>query len=159
MVTNDTAMVFFSPSRRYFGHRRTIRPNAKKLYSVFLNRENMTWEAFASKVRTNQIGFMGEPNEVRPGRGEFHENPSTCICENPKAKAFDSGVLEAGTKSGTGDTGKGISESTDHLTDEQDSSELDYGELEEKVLSNKTGSEYDLFIKSEDPELEEILSD
>lgn len=158
MVTNNTAMFFF-PSRRYFGHRRTIRPNAKKLYSLFLNRENMTWEAFASKVRTNQIGFMGEPNEVRPGRGEFHENPSTCICENPEAKAFNSGVLNAGTKSDAGDTGKGISESTDHLADEQDLSELDYGELEEKVLSNKTGSEYELFIKSEDPELEEILSD
>ncbi|KAJ8625693.1 hypothetical protein MRB53_034223 [Persea americana] len=122
-VTNNNGNMarMLAGRRRYFGHRRTIRPNAKKLYSLFLNRENMTWEAFASKVRTNQIGFMGEPNEVRPG--------------------------------------KGISESTDHLADEQDLSELDYGELEEKVLSNKTGSEYELFIKSEDPELEEILSD
>jgi len=24
----------------------------------------MTWEEFASRVRTDQIGFMGEPNEV-----------------------------------------------------------------------------------------------
>ena len=30
---------------------------------------------------------MGEPNEVKPGRGEFHENPSSCICEDPVAKA------------------------------------------------------------------------
>ncbi|CAA6666747.1 unnamed protein product [Spirodela intermedia] len=67
--------------RRYFGHKTTIRPNAKKLYSVFQSRGNITWEEFASKVRSHQRGFMGEPNEVRPGRGEFHENPSPCICE------------------------------------------------------------------------------
>ncbi|OAY52201.1 hypothetical protein MANES_04G065200v8 [Manihot esculenta] len=73
--------------RRYFGHKPTIKPNAKKLYKLFLNRNNMTWEEFASKVRTHQIGFMGEPNEVKPGRGEFHENPSSCICEDSKAMA------------------------------------------------------------------------
>lgn len=42
----------------------------------------MTWEEFASLVRTYQVGFMGEPNEVKPGKGEFHENPSSCICQN-----------------------------------------------------------------------------
>lgn len=70
--------------RRYFGHKRTIRPNAKKLYSLFLNRTGMTWDAFASKVDTFQKGFMGEPNEVKPGRSEFHENPETCICGSTK---------------------------------------------------------------------------
>ena len=29
---------------------------------------------------------MGEPNELRPGSGEFHENPSSCICQNSEAK-------------------------------------------------------------------------
>lgn len=24
--------------------------------------------------------------QVRPGRGEFHENPAACICERPEAK-------------------------------------------------------------------------
>lgn len=24
---------------------------------------------------------MGEPNELRPGSGEFHENPTSCICQ------------------------------------------------------------------------------
>lgn len=43
----------------------------------------MAWEEFSSRVRTLQIGFMGEPHEVRPGKGEFHENPSSCICEYP----------------------------------------------------------------------------
>lgn len=29
---------------------------------------------------------MGDPMEVRAGRGEFHENPAACICEKPEAK-------------------------------------------------------------------------
>ena len=52
-----------------------------------MNRNNMTWEEFASKVWTFQIGFMGEPNEVKPGRGDFHENPVSCICEKSGKKA------------------------------------------------------------------------
>ncbi|TYI33915.1 hypothetical protein ES332_A04G167900v1 [Gossypium tomentosum] len=67
--------------RRYFGHKPTIRPNARKLYKLFLDRNNMTWEEFSSRVRTYQIGFMGEPNEMKPGKGEFHENPDSCLCQ------------------------------------------------------------------------------
>lgn len=26
---------------------------------------------------------MGEPDEMRPGRGEFHEYPASCICQKP----------------------------------------------------------------------------
>lgn len=78
----------FAYCRRYFGHKPTIRPNAKKLYKLFMNRHNMTWLEFASRVRTHQIGFMGEPNELKPGTGEFHENPSSCICEDSEAKAM-----------------------------------------------------------------------
>lgn len=108
----------------------------------------MTWEAFASKVRTNQRGFVGEPNEVRPGRGEFHENPSTCICENPKTKATDSGhhsELKAGSNNAKDDKSQAVGESTDYHSadDELDFSELDYGEFEEMVLSNRTGLEND----------------
>ncbi|GJR62031.1 GDP-fucose protein O-fucosyltransferase [Tanacetum coccineum] len=65
--------------RRYFGHKPTIRTNAKKLYRLLLNRENTTWEEFSSRVRTHQRGFMGEPKEVRPGRDEFHENPARLV--------------------------------------------------------------------------------
>ncbi|GJX13328.1 hypothetical protein Tco_0205086 [Tanacetum coccineum] len=32
-------------------------------------------------------GRIREPKEVRPGRGEFHENPTTCICEDTEAKS------------------------------------------------------------------------
>ena len=28
---------------------------------------------------------MGEPDEMKPGRGEFHEYPSSCICRNYSA--------------------------------------------------------------------------
>ena len=67
--------------RRYFGHKPTIRPNAKKLWSRFVAKRNMTWDDFASQVQKWQKGFMGEPNEMRPGRGQFFENPSVCICQ------------------------------------------------------------------------------
>ncbi|CAI0469129.1 unnamed protein product, partial [Linum tenue] len=82
-VTNNNGNMarILAGRRRYFGHKPTIRPNAKKLYKLFLGRRNSTWEEFSAKVRSSQIGFMGMPNEVKPGRGEFHENPSSCICE------------------------------------------------------------------------------
>ncbi|CAI0407756.1 unnamed protein product [Linum tenue] len=82
-VTNNNGNMarILAGRRRYFGHKPTIRPNAKKLYKLFLGRRNSTWEEFSGKVRSSQTGFMGMPNEVKPGRGEFHENPSSCICE------------------------------------------------------------------------------
>ncbi|TYI39654.1 hypothetical protein ES332_A02G109500v1 [Gossypium tomentosum] len=86
-VTNNNGNMarILAGRRKYFGHKPTIRPNAKKLYRLFLSRNNMTWEEFSSRIHTLQKGFMGEPKEVRPGRGEFHENPSTCICEDSEA--------------------------------------------------------------------------
>nr|DAD46577.1 TPA_asm: hypothetical protein HUJ06_016514 [Nelumbo nucifera] len=169
-VTNNNGNMarMLAGRRRYFGHKRTIRPNAKKLYSLFLSRDNMTWEAFASRVRTHQRGFMGEPKEVRPGRGEFHENPSTCICEDPEAKVkLDSGsqrtkVHENGR---VNNTGKETGESADDHSpdDEPDWSDLDYMEnqngLGEKGLTNGNDMDYSLLLKSEEPELEEMLSD
>lgn len=65
------------------GHKRTIRPNAKRLSALFMAREKMDWDTFAKKVISCQRGFMGEPEEIRPGRGEFHEYPSSCICRKP----------------------------------------------------------------------------
>lgn len=65
------------------GHKRTIRPNAKKLSALFMNRDRLSWDTFARKVKSCQRGFMGEPEEMRPGRSEFHEYPSSCICRKP----------------------------------------------------------------------------
>ncbi|XP_068645628.1 O-fucosyltransferase 16 [Aristolochia californica] len=168
-VTNNNGNMarMLAGRRRYFGHKRTIRPNAKKLYSLFMNRSNMTWEAFTSKVRTYQKGFMGEPNEVRPGRGEFHENPSTCICGRSELQAVP--VIKrqspSGGKSGKNNTNKVVGEPTDdqYSDEEPDWSDLDY--MDNRVLpqhgrlSNGTELDYYLFTKSEDPELEDILSD
>ncbi|WOL05643.1 hypothetical protein Cni_G14372 [Canna indica] len=69
--------------RRYMAHKRTIRPNAKKLSSLFKARNQMDWKTFSKKVKSVQRGFMGEPDEMRPGRGDFHEFPSSCICRKP----------------------------------------------------------------------------
>lgn len=82
-ITNNNGNMarILAGRRRYFGHKRTIRPNTKRLGSLFLDKTNMTWDAFAFKLRKVQRGFMGEPNEMRPGRGQFFENPSACICE------------------------------------------------------------------------------
>ncbi|KAK4490220.1 hypothetical protein RD792_000879, partial [Penstemon davidsonii] len=87
-VTNNNGNMakILAGRRRYFGHKPTIRPNAKKLYSLFMNRDNMAWDEFASRVRRYQKGFMGEPKEGWPGRGVFHENPDSCICEDSEAK-------------------------------------------------------------------------
>ncbi|KOM32572.1 hypothetical protein LR48_Vigan01g212800 [Vigna angularis] len=84
-VTNNNGNMakILAGRRRYMGHKRTIRPNAKKLSALFTSRHEMVWDTFASKVKACQRGFMGEPDEMRPGRGEFHEYPSTCVCEKP----------------------------------------------------------------------------
>ena len=150
--------------RRYFGHKPTIRPNAKKLYRLFLNRANMTWRAFSSRVRTYQRGFMGEPNEVRPGRGEFHENPSPCICADTKPRP--------NSDSGTRTYGKGdiITQRRDEpatIDDQNNDYEPERGDSDEeeepadfqdKGPFNATSLDYDA-NNSEEPELEEMLSD
>ncbi|KAI3774240.1 hypothetical protein L1987_48787 [Smallanthus sonchifolius] len=79
---NGNMAKMLAGTRMYFGYRPTIRPNSKKLYRLFLDRGNMTWEEFTSQVRTHQIGFMGRPNESKSGKGEFHEDPVACICED-----------------------------------------------------------------------------
>ncbi|KAK9984703.1 hypothetical protein SO802_034228 [Lithocarpus litseifolius] len=84
-VTNNNGNMakILAGRRRYMGHKRTIRPNAKKLSALFMARHQMDWETFAKKVKSCQKGFMGEPDEMRPGRGEFLETPYSCICEKP----------------------------------------------------------------------------
>ncbi|XP_016509139.1 O-fucosyltransferase 6 [Nicotiana tabacum] len=129
--------------RRYFGHKPTIRPNAKKLYKLFLNRNNMTWEEFASQVRTSQIGFMGEPMEVKPGRGEFHENPSACICADSDANdredvslfGTSSIISETDTGSSTNIARRDMVEVTDGQVseEEQEWSDTEYMENELEI--------------------------
>ncbi|KAI4315248.1 hypothetical protein L6164_028078 [Bauhinia variegata] len=86
-VTNNNGNMakILAGRRRFMGHKRTIRPNAKKLSALFMTRHQMDWDTFARKVKACQRGFMGEPDEMRPGRGEFHEYPYSCVCEKPFA--------------------------------------------------------------------------
>ncbi|KAL5845461.1 hypothetical protein ACOSQ4_011419 [Xanthoceras sorbifolium] len=157
-VTNNNGNMarILAGRRKYFGHKPTIRPNAKKLYRLFLNQTTMTWEAFASKVRTYQRGFMGEPNEVRPGRGEFHENPSACICEDSETKKKKESLPRK--------YGKDVIVSDDQNDDDEPEwpdpdDEEDQKGLQERGIYNGTSLvDYDS-ITSEEPELEEMLSD
>ncbi|GMJ10994.1 hypothetical protein like AT4G16650 [Hibiscus trionum] len=84
-VTNNNGNMakILAGRRRYMGHKRTIRPNVKRLSPLLMERDQIDWDTFAEKVRAVQRGFMGEPGEMRVGRGEFHEYPYSCICEQP----------------------------------------------------------------------------
>ncbi|XP_010664086.1 O-fucosyltransferase 16 isoform X1 [Vitis vinifera] len=162
-VTNNNGNMakILAGRRRYFGHKPTIRPNAKKLSRLFLNKGNTSWEVFASRVRIYQRGFMGEPNEVRPGRGEFHENPSSCICEESGANAKrDSGSQKSGKESNA--TRKDFDEDDQNMDDELEwmdpDDEEDQTGPQETGLANGTGLDYGV-LASEEPELEEMLSD
>ncbi|MBA0796664.1 hypothetical protein Gohar_007413 [Gossypium harknessii] len=90
-VTNNNGNMakILAGRRRYMGHKRTIRPNAKRLGPLMMERDEMDWDTFARKVKAFQKGFMGEPDEMRPGRGEFHEYPYSCICERPLSDVVD----------------------------------------------------------------------
>lgn len=159
-VTNNNGNMakILAGRRRYFGHKPTIRPNAKKLNKLFLNKGNMTWEEFAAKVHSYQRGFMGLPNEVRPGRGEFHENPSTCVCENSDARLKSLRKFGAGKES----TRREGEDTEDH--DGDDDAEVTDPDsdgdviLQERRPVNETTFDYD-GISSDEPELEDILSD
>ncbi|KAK6806009.1 hypothetical protein RDI58_003794 [Solanum bulbocastanum] len=111
--------------RRYFDHKPTIRPNVKKLNNLLLRRNNMTWEEFASQIRTSQIGFMGEPMEVKPGRGEFHENPTACICADSE---MDTGAATISARRDMGEVTDGqVGE------EEQEWSDTEYTENELEI--------------------------
>lgn len=98
------------------GHKRTIRPNAKRLSALFMARDQMDWDTFSKKVRSCQRGFMGEPDEMKPGRGEFHEYPHSCVCEKPFKDFEDSNhvdnsvhvAIDSTTKVQTTDNGEGV---------------------------------------------------
>lgn len=158
-VTNNNGNMakILAGRRRYFEHKRTIRPNAKKLYSLFLSRSNMTWDAFAAKVRKYQRGFLGEPKEVRPGRGEFHENPSTCICENTEAKLRATAVSNRGIINEEDASDKNDTEPENEQDDDEEPEVLDSDDEGNTLLSAE--SEDDPAVIPEEQELEEMFSD
>ncbi|XWS62576.1 hypothetical protein CRYUN_Cryun06bG0022900 [Craigia yunnanensis] len=159
-VTNNNGNMarMLAGRRRYFGHKPTIRPNAKKLYKLFLDRNNMTWEEFASKVRTYQIGFMGEPNEVKPGRGEFHENPDSCICQAKGGETIQNQIREDHENENYRKDALGVSDEQQSIEEDPDWTDVDY--LDNvgvfKELPNLASS---VLTKQEQPEVEEFFSD
>ncbi|KAI3804060.1 hypothetical protein L1987_32228 [Smallanthus sonchifolius] len=120
-------------TRMYFGYRPTIRPNSKKLYRLFLDRGNMTWEEFSSQVRTHQIGFMGRPNESKSGKGEFHEDPVTCICED--SSSHNQSQNDSQSKSQNCSLNQ--SESNNHDVQENQSHRCESDIVVQEQLSNK----------------------
>lgn len=131
---------------------------------LFMNRENMTWDEFASAVRKCQKGFMGEPKELSPGKGEFHENPSACICEDFTGKeVVESNLRKFGMgKSSTwADLNATVDdESNDNETDLPDQEEVedDTSGSQENSQLNKTQTDINASTVAE-PELEHMLSD
>ncbi|KAL8027910.1 hypothetical protein ABFS82_14G124500 [Erythranthe guttata] len=134
-VTNNNGNMakILSGRRRYFGHKPTIRPNTKKLQKLFLNRDNTTWEEFSSHVREFQTGFMGEPltNEVNnTKKGEFHENPWSCICENSERRT---------SRSSSRSSKEDVDISNDEVLSEYetDLSETEYPDDENGILQGR----------------------
>ncbi|KAG9141753.1 hypothetical protein Leryth_018128 [Lithospermum erythrorhizon] len=171
-VTNNNGNMakILAGRRRYFGHKPTIRPNAKKLYKVFMNRENMTWGEFSSHIKTHQMGFMGEANEMKPGKGVFHENPEACICEASASKAEGKSptqrnvIIEQYVEGGD-DGRRDLNEVSDEQLSEYDKDvfNLEYmwnentverGESPTKMATNTSPVE-----QPEQPEFEGIFSD
>lgn len=136
-----------------------------------MNRDNMTWEEFASQTRTHQIGLMGKPNEVRPGRGGFHENPSSCICEYSEAKRKGDSVSQSKAtiryKNAMMEDmrmGDGDELAYEQLNeDEQDWSDTDDAENGDGArgtgLASGKDSNSGSVLKPEQQELDEMLSD
>ncbi|KAF3521247.1 hypothetical protein DY000_02064056, partial [Brassica cretica] len=77
------------------------RPNAKKLYRLFLNKENTTWEEFTSRVRSFQRGFMGEPKEVRTATGVTVPNDGQSEEDEPDYEEEQSDLQDRGLYNGT----------------------------------------------------------
>lgn len=96
-VTNNNGNMarILAGERRYHGHKRTIRPNVRKLNLLFSVFQQTPWAEFAAEVQRVQKGFMGDPNEVKIGRGEFHEHPLVCICARPGAPPVAGQVQQA----------------------------------------------------------------
>ncbi|KAL2471805.1 O-fucosyltransferase family protein [Abeliophyllum distichum] len=157
-VTNNNGNMakILAGRRRYFGHKPTIRPNARKLYKLFLNRANMTWGEFASNVRTYQRGFMGDPEEMRPGRGEFHEYPTACVCEDSTAKAkMGSGPPKLGTVSVPDKRNVDVVVKDQNLDYERDWSDSEYDD----TSNQQQNDSYNETSLDEELELDELLSD
>ncbi|VFQ94358.1 unnamed protein product [Cuscuta campestris] len=155
-VTNNNGNMakILAGRRRYFGHKPTIRPNSKKLWRLFLSRNNMTWEEFASKVTRFQKGFMGDPMDIRSGGG-FHEKPSSCICKLSDAKAKQL-LLPSSPQEPTNTESRKEEDDDDDGEGEQNAADEDGTEMSDPEHDEDDVQES---LMSEESELDEMLSD
>lgn len=124
----------------------------------------MSWDAFSAQVRIIQKGYMGEPMEISPGRGEFHANPAACICEKTVENSVAVKSISRNNQEPVNDTGieKAVGrppypvytdEEADGSDTEDDQDTTARGEMIDAEPDD------DSLVRQEDPELEEILSD
>ena len=113
---------------------------------------------------------MGEPNEIKPGRGVFHENPTSCICENSSAnyrgdssfhnhpRALYQNWKEDSANYATSESSD--DQSSEYEQDSPDSEDLDseYAESR-KELTRGSKQDQNSAVTSDQPEFEEWLSD
>lgn len=124
----------------------------------------MTWEEFSSRVRTFQKGFMGAPKEVRAGRGVFHENPASCICENSDAETDIASVQKGAVKESSHPfkTDVGLVDDDPNANDDLEWSdhedEEDIKSRQGNNVFNETNTEEESLV-TEEPELDYFLSD
>lgn len=107
---------------------------------------------------------MGEPNELRPGSGEFHENPSSCICQNLESEVKTVGLISI-SQNQTRNNHEGDriqNRIEEHSTEE----ELEWSELDDSLDSGKQihlrGTKNDslpLLMGIDQTELQEFFSD
>ncbi|GJN15509.1 hypothetical protein PR202_gb02430 [Eleusine coracana subsp. coracana] len=127
-------------------------------------RRNMSWDAFSSKMRMFEKGFMGDPKELRPGRGEFHENPSTCICERIDGKTVAKSKSQGDQVGTYGDQESqiiGEPAVPNYIYEEMGESDVEEEEDAPAEKEETVDPEADdgVLVRPEDPELEQILSD
>nr|GEW69748.1 GDP-fucose protein O-fucosyltransferase [Tanacetum cinerariifolium] len=105
-------------------------------------------------------GFMGEPKEVRPGRGEFHENPATCISEDTEAKSRSETLPRKFGKANIDSDEVVADQDIDNEPEASDQDKDDDDLMGPQFLQsvNETNVDDDPSV-SELPELEELLSD
>ncbi|CAM6121346.1 unnamed protein product [Calypogeia fissa] len=145
--------------RRFNGHKRTIRPNAKKLAPLFLTRNEYTWEQFAEKIRHAQKGFMGDPYEGGPGKGDFHENPAACICNSEGRSLVELAQdPKQSVKQEENTTGKAVDTKWPELEEDLDASENVKVDSEDTVHTGSIGEEVLDSVK-EDAKLEAKLEE
>ncbi|URE33395.1 GDP-fucose protein O-fucosyltransferase [Musa troglodytarum] len=155
-VTNNNGNMarMLAGRRRYFGHKRTIRPNAKKLYSLFLNRTSMPWEIFSSRTAPFKEDsweslMRSDQAETNLGNGNLKSNVSQSAGEtidnHSSYEDFDWIELDDGENTPIRRSTSSGMESENLQRSCLQYIILSLGELEFKILQQKVQKQQDLY--------------